>query len=352
MPRFIPIPPFRPPRLLRNPHTQTLIGAYGHRKRYRCGQDMHLVELHDGDRLVLHDDAPAGWEPGGPTALFLHGLLGCHISPYVARCAAKLKKLGFRTFRIDYRGTGAGRDFAERPYHAGLSEDIVAALSEIARLCPASPIALIGYSMGGNLALKTLGQHAEELPDVPIRGVAVNPAVDLAQCCFQLKNRTQRMYDRFFARGLTANVLSRPELFGDVFDEIASRPPKRIVEFDRRVTVPLWGFRSTKDYYRQASAISYIDRIKVPTLVLHSKDDPLIPWKIFESFTFNPQLQLHLSDHGGHMGYFAKSSESPDGWWADYRIIEWLKPLQESRIARPLSFPAVVPGPTAIRLPR
>jgi len=303
------------------------MGGYGHRGRYHPGEQLWQVPVEGDDFVVLHDDRPASWLPGGPTVLFLHGLLGCHLSPYVARCARKLSHRGFRTFRLDYRGCGAGIDVAKRPYHAGLSGDVAAALAEIHRLCPASPIGLVGYSMGGNLALKTLGEFAGDLPDVPMRAVAVNPAIDLAACCFQLRKPLQRMYDRFFAIGLSSRVMSRPDLFGEYAERFARRRPRRIVEFDRQFTVPVWGFRSAKEYYRQASAIAYIDHIRIPTLILHSRDDPLIPSQIFETLSGSGPVRVHLTDHGGHLGYFGRKGYDADRWWVDWRIIENLSEL-------------------------
>ena len=149
---------FRPHPLLRGGHFQTLAGFYltGRPLAYKAQQ--HRVALADGDQLVLHDDQPADWQPGDRAALLIHGLAGCHQSSYMPRVAAALEERGIRVFRLDLRGCGAGVGLARMPYHGGRSEDAAAALETLTRLCPDSPVALVGFSMGGNIALKLLGE--------------------------------------------------------------------------------------------------------------------------------------------------------------------------------------------------
>src|SRR5690606_10912885 len=186
-------PLFRPHPLLKSGHAQTLAANYLHgAPRTRTAQADHQVELDDGDQIVLHDDCPASWRKGDPAALLLHGLAGCHRSPYLVRAARKLNDRGVRTFRMDYRNCGAGFGLATRSYHAGQSGDVRAALWFIARLCPGSPLGVAGYSMGGNVALKTLGEDPGALPDVLCRAAVVNPPIDLAVCCNYLTGPLQR----------------------------------------------------------------------------------------------------------------------------------------------------------------
>src|SRR5262249_45560531 len=144
-----------------------------------------------------HDDSPEDWRLGGPVALLLPGLCGAYRSTYMARTAAKLKKRGIRVFRMDYRACGAAGGMARKPYHAGLSEDVAEALHAIADLSPVSPVSLVGYSMGGNIALKLAG---ENLPENVQRVVAFSPAIDLSAAAAALNSRENRFYDRSFAR--------------------------------------------------------------------------------------------------------------------------------------------------------
>ena len=130
----VAFPPFRPHPLLKSGHAQTLAAAFLHgTPRVRTAETHHEVRLDDGDHVVLHDDRPVGWQAGAAVALLLHGLTGCHRSAYLFRAARKLNQRGVRTLRMDYRSCGAGIHLSTRPYHAGLSDDALAALHVVAR---------------------------------------------------------------------------------------------------------------------------------------------------------------------------------------------------------------------------
>ncbi|HEX6984025.1 MAG TPA: alpha/beta fold hydrolase [Planctomycetaceae bacterium] len=343
-------PPFRPHPLLKSGHAQTLAANYLHgAPRVRTAEATHHVPLDDGDHVVLHDDRPAGWRPGDPAALLLHGLAGCHRSAYLVRAARKLNARGARVFRMDYRSSGAGRALARRPYHAGLSDDAAASLRFIARLSPGSPLGLVGYSMGGNVALKALGEFPDALPDTLVRAAAVNPAVDLAVCCAYLTGPMQRLYDRHFAKALTRHV-SRHDAFAEFGRELLAPPVTRIREFDERFTVPRWGFGSVEEYYRTASAARFVKHIRVPTLILHSRDDPLVPGDLFETLDRSDAVTLHLTDHGGHLGFIGVRGVDPDRRWMDWRVVDWLTgrvgpaDVPPSSPGRP--WPLLIPGRT------
>ena len=145
---------FRPPWMFRNGHLQTLAGTYvyapwaGRRQFSSSTLTVGEVSLSDGDRLVYHDNCPVGWAPGDRVALLLHGLTGSHASSYMARLAGLLNKHRVRTFRLDWRGCGAGVALARYPYHSGRSDDAAAMIAEITARCPGSPISLIGFSLG------------------------------------------------------------------------------------------------------------------------------------------------------------------------------------------------------------
>ncbi len=195
----MPLPPFRPHPFVRGGHAQTVAAVVwpGRLAVYRATR--HQVRLTDGDVIVLHDDVPDGWPRGGPAALLVHGLAGCHLSPYMVRVAAKLNAASIRTFRIDLRDCGAGQGLAQQPYHAGKSEDVLAALAEVAARCPESDLSLVGFSLGGNLVLKLLGQSPADVPLRLRRAAAVNPPIDLVSCARRCGRRW---------RGSTTGTLS------------------------------------------------------------------------------------------------------------------------------------------------
>jgi predicted alpha/beta-fold hydrolase len=318
-------PPFRPHPLFRGGHLQTLAGAW-----WRAGgmpshtAALHWVELPDGDRLALHDDVPAGWSSRHPAALLVHGLAGCHRSGYMVRIAAKLAARGVRAFRLDLRGCGAGRGYARLPYHAGRSGDVQTAVEMILRLCPSSPLLVVGFSLGGNIVLKWLGESGASLPAAVQRGMAVNPPVDLAVCTRRIEQAARGAYDRHFTRLLYRQVRDGRQWADDSPLARARRAPRNLVEFDDLFTAPLSGFGDAANYYRRASSSLVIPDIRLPTLILSAADDPLIPVETLTSLPRPSQVRLQIAAGGGHLGYYAARSADPDRRWLDWRVVEWL----------------------------
>lgn len=312
---------FRPHPLFRNGHIQTIAAAYlpGPRAPYKAQQ--HQVALADGDRVVLHDDCPATWQAGDRVALVIHGLSGCHSSPYMIRIAARLEQAGVRTFRMDLRGCGAGLALAKLPYHSGRSEDAAAALGYIARLCPESPAALVGFSMGGNIALKLVGELGEQACGHLDRAVAVCPPIDLAAAVEQLHRPRALLYERHFIKRLVQAVRARERAIPDLPITDFRRLPRSLWEFDDLFTAPVCGFGNAANYYRQAAAIRVVHHMRLPTLVIASEDDPLVPVTPLERLRGNEAVELRITRHGGHVAYI--------GWrehrrWLDEQISQWV----------------------------
>lgn len=313
-------------------HMQTIVGAYlsGHSRSYRATQ--HQVDLGDGDRLVLHDDCRDSWQPQDRVALMLHGVSGCHGSPYLVRIGGKLNDIGVRTFRMDMRGCGAGARLAQHPGHAGRSEDARAAILKIHELCPDAPLTIIGFSMGGNISLKLAGevggQPLANLDSV----VAVAPPIDLVACGENIDIGLNRVYSRSFSRRLVRFIHDRREQMPRLA-ELSLRPiPRSVVEFDDRFTAPLSGFRDVWDYYTQSSAMSRMNNIALPTLIVTAEDDPVIPPEMFRRADLSPSTELLLTKQGGHVAYIARSKgDDPDRWWMDWRVVDWVSKLNSGR---------------------
>lgn len=313
---------FRPHPLLRGGHAQTLAGVYlpGPRVVYRARQ--HVVTLSDGDQIVLHDDCPPGWCEGDRTALLIHGLAGCHQSRYMSRIAGKLERQGVRTFRMDLRGCGAGLGLARQPYHSGRSEDAAAALETIAELCPSSPTALIGFSLGGNIALKLLGELGDKRCGNLDRTVAICPPFDLLPAVIHLHRNLGRLYERYFVRRLMMQVHQRERAFPNLPAVVIRRTPRSLYEFDDVFTGPVCGFGNADEYYRLASAARVCESIRLPALVIGAADDPLVPSAPLERLRGCPTVELQITRHGGHLGFIGW--REGNGRWLDARIAEWV----------------------------
>jgi predicted alpha/beta-fold hydrolase len=313
---------FRPFPFLGNPHVQTVLGALWSGPRFTHSTCARSVNLPDGDRLLLHDSIPAGWSEGGRIVLVIHGLGGSHRSAHVQRLARVLIQRKARVVRIDLRGVGHGVRLARRPYHGGLSADVRVALAEMHRWSPRSPLAVIGLSLGGNLALKMAGEAREN----PVAGldvvVALSPPIDFERCAALLAQPRNRFYERYYVSRLLVQVRQRERLFP------ATAPihfPRRMTMrlFDDLYTAPTWGFDGAQDYYRQASALPLIEHIAVPSLILTARDDPFIDVAPFENLRPSPYVEKRILDYGGHVGFIGRDGRGGLRW-AERQAADWV----------------------------
>lgn len=317
---------FRPLPLLGNAHVQTVLANVLPGPRENVPSELRLVSLPDGDQLALHDSIPDGWRPGDPVTLLVHGLGGTHRSSYLLRMMSIMRPKGVRVVRMDLRGAGQGLTLARRSYHAGCSDDVRAVLMEIERWCPGSPILLAGFSLGGNIVLKLAGEAADRPVPGLARIAAVNPPIDLLACAQRLGLPGNRLYEKNFLRELVASVRHRQHLFPDL---PRTRFPRNLTlpRFDDLWTAPAWGFADALEYYRESSSLPLIPRIQVPTLILTSRDDPLVAPEPFETLAPPAHVEVHIVPRGGHLGYL--------GWdgaggirWGERQVAGWL--LNES----------------------
>lgn len=316
---------FRPHPLLPGGHAQTLVAAWlpWRRVLYRAVQ--HRIRLSDGDSLVVHDDCPREWKPGERVALLMHGLGGSYESGYMVRISQRLFDRDVRTFRLDLRGAGAGASCARRSYHAGCSSDVLEVLQFLRALCPGSSICPIGFSLSGNIILKLLGELPDTAAEIVGRAIAVNPPVDLRRCVKELSRLSNRVYDRHFVSILHRSVLQRQQSMPDAAIPNTYGRPRRLYEFDDQYTARVAGFGNAEEYYARCSAAQFLGRIVVPTVILASIDDPLVPVSSFDGVRLPKTVRLHVADGGGHLGYLAAAGTDPDRRWMDWRVVNWVQ---------------------------
>jgi uncharacterized protein len=313
---------FRPLPLLSNPHLQTLLGAVWPGPTFDQPTRQQVLWLPDGEGLLLYDSVPAGWQPGDKMALLIHGLSGSHRSHLVQRTALFLLEHGVRAVRIDLRSAGPGIPLARHTYHAGRSDDIRAVVEEMHRWSRQSAISVIGFSLGGNLALKLAGEAgASPVPGLE-RVVALGPPIDLHRCCALMSLPRNRQYESYFLGGLLRDARLRHRCFPDLPPlHLPRRLTMRI--FDDLYTAPTCGFKDALDYYTRASALPVIPKINVPTLIITARDDPFIAVEPIESLARSDFMSVQILTHGGHLGFL--------GWdgkggvrWAERRVVDWV----------------------------
>jgi predicted alpha/beta-fold hydrolase len=316
-------PPFVPHPLLPSGHLQTLIAGYLPADCNTPHTKLHRVPISDVCAIALHEDVPATWKAGDRVTMLVHGLGGTARSGYMRRAAVKLTRRGVRTFRLELRGVGKGATWSNGSYNAGQSADVAAAIEFIAELCPNAPLSLVGFSLAGNIVLKLAGELGSNRCGNLVSVMAVCPPVDLSAASDQLGLPSNRFYDRYFANTLVKSVRERIKLRPDVSPP-PNPSPRTLREFDARYTAIVGGYGSLENYYRTASAAALIANIHLPTLILAALDDPLIPSTPIRSRPLPKSVQLLMTEHGGHLGFFGKLEIERDHRWLDWRVVDWI----------------------------
>ncbi len=312
---------FRSPWWLRNGHAQTM-WAGGLRRGPPIALEREALPLQDGDHLQLFWGPP---EPG-PLVIVLHGLGGSAESPYVRGLLRELRGRGFQGVVMQFRGAGEHLNEGPRFFHAGAVEDVEATVTHVRSRLPGRPVAMVGFSMGGIMALNWLGAAGT--------GTGVNAAVTastplaLAQCADYLNSGFRRVYDRHLVRGLRELVRRKLAQQPLPVDPAALRRARSLREFDDRITGPLHGFRDAADYYSRCSPIRILGAIQVPTRIIHALDDPFIPRSSLPSAReLAPQVRLEISERGGHVGFVTGSGPARPGYWLDTAIAARLEDM-------------------------
>lgn len=322
-----PTPTFVPPRWLRGGHAQTMWSSWA--PRGRAGAVLAAASRAEiipsgSDRLRLHRGPRPG--PDAPVLIVLHGLTGCAGSPNVLGLAAKAHARGFETVRLDLRN--ATGDCPSRQIgHAGRSEDLVAVLDHITSGRPASPIAVAGFSLGGNVALKALGELGAAAPTALSAAAVISVPLDLDRATRRIDARDNWSYRRYFLRRLAATLRRRADADPDRYAGVRVPDSWSIRDFDDAIVAPLCGFRDAADYYARSSSLALLPEIRVPTLLIQATDDPFVPFETYRDRRVggNPAVRLLATSRGGHVGFWAAGAgPDADRFWAEARAVDFL----------------------------
>ncbi len=325
--------PYRPHPLLRNGHLQTLMLGISLGDRPPHHATGIRIPLADSEEIIVHEENGGPLADNAPTAILIHGLGGNHRSPYLQRIAQQLRRIGIRVWRVDLRGSGAGMTLAWRPAHAGSSSDLAAIVRTAHDRYPHSPLRIAGFSLGGNVLLKMLG---EATVDGPIaeqielscieRALAVAPPINLHDCSSNMDRLSRRVYTRYYLKMLEKQVQERRALW-PAWQAIAREPKVRTIrEFDTRYTAPLSGYRDTNHYYDDASSDQWLPFVKTPTTILVDRHDPIVTEASFRRSSFDPAfVKLEQTQHGGHLGYMGIDDRGRVMRWMDHYVIQMLR---------------------------
>jgi predicted alpha/beta-fold hydrolase len=319
--------PFAPCRGLANGHLQTIVGNFLPRPAFRLAVESETVEVDpaDGSRVLCH----CHWQPEAVraarlTLILVHGLEGSSDSRYIQGIAARAWEAGCNVIRMNMRTCGGTETLSPTLYHSGLSGDLAVVVRHYAERFNLERVALVGYSMGGNLVLKLAGEWGSRPPLCAV--AAVCPAIDLAPGSDALHEPINRAYEWRFLCSLLARYSRKAKLFPNIYaPRQAIGPVRSIREFDNKIVARYWGFRDADDYYDRAAAARVVDKIAVPTLVLVAQDDPfirLLP-ETRSKLLANPHIAFVEMRHGGHCAFLSRDPGN-EIHWAEATVMRFL----------------------------
>lgn len=307
---------YQPPFFLFNAHLETVFPALFRRVSVSA-YTRERIETHDLDFLDLD------WLIQGAEKLVIiqHGLEGNTYRSYIKGMAKTFFQNGFDVLAWNYRGCSQEMNKLARFYHSGATDDLETVVAHASKK-NYREINLVGFSLGGNLTLKYLG---EGRMDPKIRkAVVFSVPLDLESSCRKISQPSNRIYARRFIRSLKQKIRTKSKLMPGVFDTVGLASVRSLLEFDDAYTAPLHGFRNANDYYSRCSAKGFLDRIVAPTLIVNTLNDPFLTPACIpsEELKFHPHVKLEVPRRGGHVG-FAQFNKN-GVYWSEQRALQFI----------------------------
>lgn len=309
--------PYHPSRFLRNGHVNTILTT-SLRKLPSLNFQRERFETADDDFLDL--DILRG--ENKRVAFLCHGLEGSSQSQYIIGTADLLSRKGWDVVCLNYRSCSGEMNRQMRTYHCGTTDDLHTIVESYASAY--KEIALVGFSLGGNMILKYAGDEELPLNKKIKKQVVVSVPVDLEAGAYRIASFQNRLYEFNFLQTLKQKAKIKDEQFPGVVDLEKVLQCKRLMEFDHHFTAPVHGFADAFDYYKQCNSLQFLHQIKTPTLIINAKDDPFLPMTCYpyEQVEENPFLQMLVPDNGGHVGFYLGREEAS---WAELEIHRFLE---------------------------
>ncbi|MCP4075727.1 MAG: hydrolase [Gammaproteobacteria bacterium] len=307
---------FKPIWYLKNPHAQTLLANLIHPHCPQVSYD--TVALPDGDTLEI----ARGTATGPNTVLLLHGLEGSLRSAYAQRLINTLNKQNIPVVFMFFRGCNGKPNNKIRSYHSGETEDLKSVINHLKK-SGSEKIALVGYSLGGNITLKYMGE--QQTDDAIICATAISVPLVLSICAERMNRGFSRIYQYGLMRRLIKKVQQKQDLLSAAGMPDKPESLKTFVEFDNSYTAPSHGFDDAQHYYQCCSSRQFLNGIKKPTLMIHSKDDPFMTEAVIpDENEISAKVTLELSDNGGHVGFISGKLMKPE-FWLEKRILDFIQ---------------------------
>ena len=305
----------------RNRHIQTLWSTFFKRKTELTGQERLRIELDDGDFI----DVDLFKNQDQPTLLLLHGLEGSIDSPYIRGLIGAAKKKNWQVAVMHFRSCSGESNRLLRSYNSGVSDDLNEVIVKLASQGIVTDY-LVGFSLGGNVTLKWLGELAEKAPVKA--AVAVSVPMLLGVCATEINRGFSRLYEFILLRTLRIKTQEKVKMFGDDIlpNKTMIKSLNSFWRFDHYVTAPAHGYESAEDYYQKASSKQFIKSIAKPTLIIHAKDDPFMNESVIPiDDELSDSVTVEANKHGGHVGFVHGKWPWKAEYYLDKRIPEFLE---------------------------
>jgi predicted alpha/beta-fold hydrolase len=306
---------YRPPKWLIGGHAQTIYPTL--RRLSEIPSTTERLELHDGDFLDLE------WFRTGKDklAILSHGLEGNTRSKYIRGMAIALMKHGWDVLAWNYRGCGDEPNRLLSSYHSGKTDDLDLVIQQAIAKRQYDQIDLVGFSLGGNLVLKYIGERKEDIDPMIHRAVAFSAPCELACSSNELSKWQNRIYMERFLKTLRAKIINKHGDFPDALDLTDISKIQNFSQFDGRYTAPIHGFGGADDYWNRSSSRQYLSSIQIPALMINAANDPFLGPRCypFEEAEAHPLLFLEVPNQGGHVGFVTSK-----GYWSETRAVEFL----------------------------
>jgi len=323
---------YRPAWWVPGAHLQTLWGKFA-RRRPSVAVKSVVIDTPDGDVVELvRVEAPSD----APRLILLHGLEGTVRSHYVSGMLAEAASRGWGADLLVFRGCGPQPNRARRFYHSGETADLALAIRHVSATFPDAPMVLAGVSLGGNVLLKWLGEHGSDLPANIVAAAAVSVPFDLERGSRFISVGFSKVYERHFLRTLKRKALAKLSRYPDLFNVDALMRVNTLYGFDDVVTAPVHGFRDAHDYYSRSSSLGWLERIRVPTLLVSAVDDPFLPSDVLDEVRViaqrNAALRIDFVEKGGHVGFVGGRLPWRPIYYAERRVMDFFAGALEQSV--------------------
>lgn len=310
---------FRPAWWLPGPHLQTLYPSL-FRKRKAPALTRERVELADGDFIDIDWTRQAGTM----RVLILHGLEGSLESHYTGGLLCALQQHSYTAGLMYFRGCSGEPNRLPRSYHSGDTGDLDEIVQHLTQRYPDTKIAVVGYSLGGNVLLKWLGEKGDSAAITT--AIAISVPLDLHRAALTLGSGLSRIYQRHLLKKLRASVTGKARLHAAPYSLDRLHELNTFHKFDNEITAPLHGFRDVDDYYAKSSSKQFLKSIRIPTLLLQAIDDPFLPASALpDGDALSPSITMELSARGGHVGFVSGTNPLRPRYWLEERILQHLE---------------------------